>query len=127
MDNPHCQHAVAFPDWQRGVVSVRLDARSVSSATAAGGSHGFGRAANSAISRLVTEGAISGSPAATTRIAWSKLARTNVFEQESARSDPERLVHVLVEVEGREHEHARAGRRQVRARLRRSSDFRRKS
>ena len=67
---------------------------------------GSRRAANSAISRRVTVGASSASPAATSRMACRRSAGASILEQEAARPRAQRTVDVLVEVERREHEHA---------------------
>jgi hypothetical protein len=76
--------------------------------------------ANASISRRVTDGAISASPAATTRTAGDQriagrhdahggdeLGRRRALEQEAARPGAQRLVDILVKVEGRQHEDPR--------------------
>ena len=56
----------------------------------------------------VTDGAKSEPPSATTRIAVTQPLLGRVLEQEAAGTRAQRVVDDLVEVEGREHEHARA-------------------
>ena len=54
----------------------------------------------------MTAGASSVSPRATSPDGGREVLRDDVFEQEAARTGPQRLVDVLVQVEGREHEDA---------------------
>jgi hypothetical protein len=54
----------------------------------------------------VIEGASSASPVATTRTAGASCSGGDVLEQEAAGAGAERLVDVVVEVEGGEHENA---------------------
>ena len=65
--------------------------------------------ANRSSSRRVTVGASSASPAATTRIASSSSSAAHVLEEEAAGAGAHRLVDVLVEVERRQDQDARAG------------------
>ena len=64
-----------------------------------------GRRAKSSISRRVTDGASSASPAATTRTACTRILAADVLQQEAAGAGPQRVEHVLVEVERREDDH----------------------
>ena len=56
------------------------------------------------------DGASSASPFPTERIAFDELLRRDVLEQEAAGSGAERVVDVLVHVEGRQHHDLRLGR-----------------
>ena len=67
-----------------------------------------GRLVKSAISRLVTDGASSGVARGDHPNRVHQLGGRGVLEQEPARAGAQRLVHVLVEVEGGEHEDSAA-------------------
>src|SRR5690606_39951567 len=73
--------------------------RSVSAFSRGDGAGSLTRAANSAISRRVTLGDSSASPAATARTAVDQLDRLGVLDEEAARSAAQRLEHVLVQLE----------------------------
>ena len=64
---------------------------------------------NSSITRFVIVGESSASPDAITWIAATSCSGWRVLEQEAARARAQRLVDVLVEVEGREHQHPEPG------------------
>ena len=80
--------------------------RSVSSASASAAGRGAGRATKRSISRRVIVGASSASPRRPSRTACDAVDRRHVLEQEPAGAGSHRLVDVLVEVEGRQHQHA---------------------
>ena len=95
-----------------GVREAARDEPETSSSRAVSSSRPFGGfvlagavAANCSISRLVTDGASSDSPCATTRMAAASCSRRRVLEQEAAGPGAQRVVDVLVEVERREHQH----------------------
>ena len=67
---------------------------------------GGGACVNCSIKRRVTLGESRASPAATTWTALQQVVRQRVLQQEAARAGAQRLVHVLVEIERREDEHA---------------------
>ena len=100
--------AISAFDSPRASSRSTSSSRGVSSSSAAGAARRAAPTrANSSIRRRVTVGASSASPAATARIAVDELLGRRVLEQEAARAGLQRVVDVLVEVEGGEDEHAR--------------------
>ena len=87
--------------------SRSLRAASRDSSTGASGSV----LATCSSSRRVAVGATIASPDATVRIAVSSASGVGVLQQEAARAGAERGERVLVEVEGRQDDHARSSRR----------------
>ncbi len=99
--------AISALESPRATQRKTSSSRAVSSSRPFGGAGGVGEAAaNSWIRRRVIDGASSASPWATIADARGELLGRDVLQQEAARARPQRLVDVLVEVEGREHQDA---------------------
>src|SRR5262249_5362998 len=87
--------------------------RSVRSARWGGGGGGAGGGGESGVGRPGHGGGGEAWAGGAVRGGLQELAGARVLEQEAAGAGPERGVDVLVEVEGGEHEHTRAGERRV--------------
>ena len=96
--------AISAFDWPSATSAKTSRSRSVSSSHPGGGAATPGRRSKRSISRRVTRGASSASPPAHGR---AEVSGGSVLEQKAARPGPQRGQHVLVEVEGRQHDHAR--------------------
>ena len=99
--------AISALESPRATSRSTSSSRGVSSSSAAGGSGARARRANSSISRRVTVGAKQRAAGGDDADRGDQLLLGRVLEQEAARAGAQRLVDVLVEVEGGEHEHAR--------------------
>lgn len=94
--------AISWFDSPRARSLSTSSSRGVSCWTSGGGSARGDLRANCSISRRVTDGAKIEPPWAATRLVlWC------VLDEESARACPQRLIDVLVEVEGGQHDHTR--------------------
>ena len=107
-DAPGRSAISAFEQPARRSGAAPRASRAVSSSSAAGGAAAAAPPRRTrSISRRVTAGASRASPAATTGSPRRAVAG-GVLEQEAARARAEGVVDVLVEVEGRQHEHRAA-------------------